>query len=205
MTTQASCEGVVGECAVTNFYAEVTFVAETGGGGPPPDPTPIEIVPPDFELTFDTPCSADSAAITLVDSRPLVPNTVYWIWTWGDGTETRTTESQASHTYKARDIYNVTVRTQGRGGQIDVVVGTLDLTDARCLILPFARIFGPYLMALLIIVGLALLVNVLKSKQTDRTRRLTLIFLIIDVILGVTIAVFIFYGWRPMLPGGIQF
>ena len=139
--------------------------------------------------------------VTFTDNRPEAANAVVWIWDWGDGQSTTTSSPTASHNYANADVYTITVRVQDKSGRIDTFVGSVDLTTPGCSIFTAAQIVGPYLLALLIIIAFVLLLQALMGKKRIWLTRALLAILIVGTIV---IAIFIFYGWTPELPGGIR-
>ena len=169
----------------------VSSPAAVGGptSGPPPEPLPIPIACP------------SSTEVVLTDTRPESANVVVYNWDWGDGTTTQTSSHTVTHNYTAAGQYTITMRAQDISGRIDTFQGTVDLNAPGCHILYGAQIIGPYILALLILMAFVLLVQLIFGKKGKL--RLALIITIIALV--IIVAVFIYFGWAPELPGHIKF
>jgi len=169
--------------------------AAVGGGLPPPTlpPTP-------FLSTLPGAPTCSGTTLVVTDTRGEAANAVLWVWSWGDGTSTTTSESTVTHTYATTGTYQIAVRVQDTSGRIDTYRGFVTVTPQGCAILATAQLIGPYIVALLILILVAIIVQII----FDRTRYTRLLGAI-TVGLAILILVFIIFGWPVELPGHIKF
>jgi len=198
---RGSCEvgADITGCSVTNVFVEITFQeGDDGGGG---DGGGGGGVPRGWNVKYPK-SPGTCREIQIEDQRPVAALAILYVWNFGDGQSTTTTEGLVNHTYETEGLYTVKVRVQYTSGFIDAATIKVNARGVECLFTEFANDFFPLLFGLVLLMVVSSIVVVSSRRAKGSSKRLLLNIFLGTALVAVTIMVLtvLYMAWQGIRP-----